>query len=78
MKIRLYLSCSRAEDIEKAKETLSLAKKYQKEGLILGIDYSGNPFQRDFNYFRPVFEEARSIGFKTLVHCAELPDAKTS
>jgi len=77
MKIRLLLSVSRAEDIEKARETLALAKKYKSSGYILGIDYSGNPFQKTFTYFQEVFQEARDSNLKTVVHCAELPDEKT-
>jgi adenosine deaminase len=77
MKIRLLVSMSRGEPLENAKETLALAKRYQRSGYILGIDYSGNPFQKSFNMFKPYFEEARKIGLKTVVHCAELPDQKT-
>ena len=77
MKIRLILSSSRAEDDIKAKNTVKLAKKYKDSGYIVGFDYSGNPYQKTFTYFQPVFQEARDAGLKTVVHCAELPDEKT-
>jgi adenosine deaminase len=77
MKIRLLVSMSRGEPLENAKETLALAKRYKNSGYILGVDYSGNPFQKSFSMFKPYFEEARKAGLKTVVHCAELPDEKT-
>ena len=75
--VRLLLSISRAENVEKARETLEVAKKYFQTGYVIGIDYSGNPYKNTFNDYLQILAEAREFGLKIAVHCAELPDEKT-
>ena len=77
LKAKLLLSINRSEDLNKAKETLEVAKKFFATGYVVGIDYSGNPFKNTFTDFENIFQEAKDFGLKTAIHCAELPDEKT-
>lgn len=74
---KLLISINRAEDLEKAKQTIEVAKEYLSTGYVIGIDYSGNPSKNTFTDFQEIFEDARRNGLKTALHCAELPDEKT-
>ena len=75
--VKLLLSMSRSESLEKARETLEIAKKYKDTGYIIGLDYSGSPFQKSFRDFIEIYQEGRDYGLKIAVHTAELPDEKT-
>jgi len=78
MKVRCLLSMNRGEPLEKAKETLELAKKYKSTGYIVGLDYSGNPYEKSFRDFRDFYQEGRDNGLKIAVHAGELPDETTA
>lgn len=73
MIVRLILGIDRALSVENAWNVLELAKGYQTNKYVIGIDYSGNPYKNTFKMFQPVFEEARKQGLKITVHTAELP-----
>jgi adenosine deaminase len=80
MQVRLITSVNRSEPIDKGREILDLALKLRDKysDLLVGLDYSGNPYKGDFSLFEDLFSEARRVGLNTCVHCAELPDHKTS
>lgn len=72
MVVRILLSISRSEPVEKAKETLDLAIKYKAlTNSIVGLDFSGNPYVGHFKDFKEVFEEARKNNLKLAIHVAE-------
>mmetsp|Transcript_40214 Transcript_40214/g.46857 ORF Transcript_40214/g.46857 Transcript_40214/m.46857 type:complete len:330 (-) Transcript_40214:114-1103(-) len=72
MVARIILSINRAHDIEKAKETLSLAVKYKAiSSSVVGLDFSGNAFVGHFKTFKEIFEEGRKNGLKVTIHTAE-------
>eukprot|EP01047_Picozoa_sp_COSAG01_P027870 COSAG01_NODE_1854_length_9053_cov_2.566499_6_plen_494_part_00 len=76
--VRLLLSIDRAGTLEAARETVHLAAQEFGEsgsGLVVGLDFSGNPHSGRFADFRSVFEEARErYGLPLTAHVGELPD----
>ncbi|KAH8399626.1 hypothetical protein KR215_009688 [Drosophila sulfurigaster] len=72
--VKLLPSINRGEPLEVAEETVALAIELgQKEpGLVVGIDFSGDPNQGKFSDFAPVLEKARQHGLKLAIHCAEI------
>ncbi|CAH8483430.1 unnamed protein product [Heterobilharzia americana] len=72
--VRLLLSIDRSKSIDEAFITLNLAKDNYSNGLISGIDLSGNPSVGSLCDFIPILNAARSHGLKTTVHIAEIAD----
>ncbi|KAH8310298.1 hypothetical protein KR044_000585, partial [Drosophila immigrans] len=72
--VKLLPSINRGEPLEVAEETVALAIELGQEepGLIVGIDFSGNPSQGKFSDFAGVLDKARSSGLKLALHCAEI------
>ncbi|TNN20673.1 Adenosine deaminase-like protein [Schistosoma japonicum] len=70
--VTLLLSLDRSKSVDEALITLELAKEYYSSGLISGIDLSGNPLAGNLCDFVPLLNTARSYGFKTTVHIAEV------
>ena len=75
LKLSWIISINRAESIDSAKENLKIAAE-AKEYNVVGIDLCGDPSVNEFSMFREVFEDARNIGLKTTIHCAELDTPK--
>lgn len=75
MTAKLLLSINRAESLEKARETVLLAKKYRESsgGCVVGVELSGNPYSNHFKDFKELFEQARGDGLKSSLHVAERP-----
>ncbi|KAH3830226.1 adenosine deaminase-like protein isoform X2 [Dreissena polymorpha] len=73
--VRLILAIDRRHSVSVAMETVNLAAEYRKktEGLVVGVDFSGDPSVGDGSDFIPVFEEARRHGLKLALHLAEVP-----
>ncbi|CAH8447425.1 unnamed protein product [Schistosoma turkestanicum] len=70
----LLLSIDRSKSIDEALITLDLAKEYYSNGLVSGIDVSGNPQVGSLCDFVSILDTARSYGLKTTVHIAETAD----
>ncbi|CAH8452682.1 unnamed protein product [Schistosoma intercalatum] len=72
--VTLILSIDRSKSLDEALLTLELAKEYYSNGLVSGIDLSGNPLVGNLCDFVSVLNTARSYGLKTTVHIAETAD----
>eukprot|EP00466_Bigelowiella_natans_P003325 jgi/Bigna1/142701/aug1.72_g17409 len=65
-------------EVEIAHKTVALAKAYQtckdrrNQGVVVGVDFSGNPHAGSFAQFRPAFEAAKKAGLRCAIHCAEI------
>ncbi|XP_017122488.1 adenosine deaminase-like protein [Drosophila elegans] len=72
--VKLLPSINRAEPVDVAEETVSLALQLAQThpDLILGIDLSGNPAKGRFSDFAPTLAKAREMGLKLVIHCAEI------
>jgi len=75
IEVRLLPSIDRRHGVKVAEITVDLAEKLMKEtnGLVIGIDLSGDPKVGDASDFIPVFLDAHSRGLKLALHLAELP-----
>ncbi|XP_052766225.1 adenosine deaminase-like protein isoform X1 [Mya arenaria] len=73
--VRLILAIDRRHPVSVAMETVNLAAEYREktDGLVVGIDFSGDPNAGDGAEFIPVFEEGRRQGLKLALHLAEVP-----
>jgi len=68
--VRLLLSIDRSQSLISAQENLQLAKDFmkpEKGGLVVGLDFSGNPALNKFADFESVFQEARLANLKVTV-----------
>ena len=72
MRARLILSIDRSKSMELAERTLKMLENYKGNGVVVGLDYSGNPWKNTFTDFQHIFEAARAMGYKTTIHIAEL------
>ncbi|KAL8575405.1 hypothetical protein ACOMHN_000021 [Nucella lapillus] len=73
--VYLLLSIDRRQGLQVAMETLDLAEKFRKEtdGLVVGIDFSGDPAVGNAADYIPVFLSAKEKGLKIACHLAEIP-----
>lgn len=73
--VRLLLAIDRRNSVEVARNTIDLAEKYAKlsNGVVVGIDLSGDPQVGDAREFIPVFKLAQERGLKLALHLAEVP-----
>jgi len=72
IRVNLILSINRGKSLNLARQTLDLALKYKKRGVV-GIEFSGPP-PNPFSDFQEYFEEAKEKGLGTTIHCAEWND----
>lgn len=74
--VRYLLSINRSNDPSVAKETVTLAKEFflSSGDIVLGVDLSGNPSDRDSRDFVDALMEARRSGLKLSIHLSEIPD----
>lgn len=72
--VYLLLSIDRRNSVEIAEKTVDLAEKLCKEtdGVVIGIDFSGDPAVGNAADFIPVFLSAKEKGLKVASHLAEL------
>nr|CAD7269007.1 unnamed protein product [Timema shepardi] len=72
--VKLLVSIDRRQGQKEAEETLDLVFKVNKmhPDIVVGLDLSGDPSQRDFMEFSSVLAEARRYGLKMSIHCAEV------
>lgn len=73
--VRLLVSIDRRHGVEVAKIAVDLAERWMKstQGLVIGIDFSGDPKVGDAADFIPVFLDAAKRGLKLALHLAEIP-----
>ena len=73
---RVLISIDRGQSRDAAEESLALAEEFRQlyPGVIVGIDVSGNPTKNDIALLAPLLRRAVSIGLKTAVHLAEVPN----
>ncbi|KAH8278361.1 hypothetical protein KR018_000455 [Drosophila ironensis] len=76
--VKLLPSINRAEPVAVAEETVALALQFASvhPGLVLGIDFSGNPTKGNFADFVPCLTRARKKGLQLAIHCAEIDNPK--
>ncbi|VDQ12647.1 unnamed protein product [Trichobilharzia regenti] len=74
MCVTLLLSIDRSKSVDDALITLNLAKENLSNGLISGLDVSGNPQVGNLCDFIPILNAAHLYGLKTTVHIAEIAD----
>ncbi|CAH2016556.1 unnamed protein product [Acanthoscelides obtectus] len=70
--VKLILSIDRRNSIEQSLDSLNviLKMKLKYPDVIVGIDFSGNPAEGEFN--EDLFKKAREGGLKTSIHCGEI------
>lgn len=74
MESRFILSLNRSRPQEHFFDVIKQVKRDPKWAqYITGVDFSGDPYQRDVNDYRKCFEMAREAGLKLTIHTAELP-----
>ncbi len=84
MLVKLILSVDRGRKSNEAFEIIELAHTLayypvgiltpEREKVIVGIDFSGNPQGGRFQDFENVFIAARNMGFNLTIHAAEMKD----
>ncbi|XP_074651028.1 N6-Methyl-AMP deaminase-like [Tubulanus polymorphus] len=77
--VRLILAIDRRNDIQVALDTVNLAAEFKQlsQGIVVGVDMSGDPSVGDARSLIPAFEEARKHGLKLALHLAEVPNKNT-
>ncbi|RUS89345.1 hypothetical protein EGW08_002865 [Elysia chlorotica] len=73
--VRLLVSIDRRQGVEVAKIAVDLAERWMKstQGLVIGMDFSGDPKVGDASDYIPVFLDAARRGLKLSLHLAEIP-----
>ncbi|KAJ7385324.1 hypothetical protein OS493_016400 [Desmophyllum pertusum] len=74
--VRFILAISRKHGPDDALDTVHLAMQYKEKanGIIVGIDLSGDPTAHNSRDFVPALKLAREHGLKLALHIAEVPD----
>ena len=74
--VRFLLSIDRRQSISEAEDTVDLAIEYKENynGLVVGVDLSGDPKIGNAGEFLPCLTRARSAGLKLALHVAEVPN----
>ncbi|CAI9087784.1 OLC1v1021954C1 [Oldenlandia corymbosa var. corymbosa] len=73
--VRLLLSIDRRESTEAAMETVELALRLKRSGVV-GIDLSGNPAIGEWKTFLPALKFAKEEGLSVTLHCGEVPNSQ--
>ncbi|XP_022104694.1 adenosine deaminase-like protein [Acanthaster planci] len=78
--VRFLLTIDRGRDLETARETVQLAREFQasSDGVVVGIDFSGDPKKNDARQYIPLLLDARESGLKLALHIAEIPNTAES
>ncbi|XP_041366810.1 adenosine deaminase-like protein isoform X1 [Gigantopelta aegis] len=74
--VRILISIDRRKGVNVARQTVSLADRYlhDSDGVVVGIDFSGDPRVGDATDYIPVFQSAHEKGLKLALHLAEIPN----
>ncbi|MEE6502897.1 hypothetical protein FKM82_004671 [Ascaphus truei] len=74
--VRFLLAVDRRGGSTVAKETVKLAEEFfcSTDGLVLGLDFSGDPTVGHGRDFVETFSEARRSGLKLALHISEIPN----
>lgn len=72
--VRFLLSIDRRLGVDIARTTMELADRYKdiSKGVVVGLDFSGDPKVGDARDYLPVFTEAHNRGLKLSLHLAEV------
>lgn len=67
-------SIDRAKSVEENEDTLECVLKTlpRYDGIIVGLDLSGNPAMGSFTALAPLLARAKEKGLKLAIHCAEI------
>nr|XP_019934815.1 PREDICTED: adenosine deaminase-like protein [Paralichthys olivaceus] len=73
--VRFLVAIDRRNGPQVAMETVELAEEFllSSDGLVLGIDLSGDPTVGDGKTFLPALERAKNCGLKLSLHLSEVP-----
>ncbi|XP_028407028.1 adenosine deaminase-like protein [Dendronephthya gigantea] len=74
--VRFLLSIDRRQSVGEAEDTVKLATEFKDKynGLVVGVDLSGDPKIGDAAEFLPCLKQARLAGLKLTFHVAEVPN----
>ncbi|RVE71687.1 hypothetical protein OJAV_G00054180 [Oryzias javanicus] len=72
--VRLLVAIDRRNGMEVAMETVKLAEEFMlsSDGLVVGIDLSGDPTVGHGKYFLPALERAKNCGLRLSLHLSEV------
>ncbi|XP_024138582.1 adenosine deaminase-like protein [Oryzias melastigma] len=72
--VRLLVAIDRRNGMEVAMETVKLAEEFMlsSDGLVVGIDLSGDPTVGHGKHFLPALERAKNCGLKLSLHLSEV------
>ncbi|OTA90782.1 hypothetical protein M434DRAFT_397771 [Hypoxylon sp. CO27-5] len=70
LRTRLILSIDRRNTLREAHEVVSLAKRFQGQGVV-AIDLCGDPTKGNVSLFTPAVQEAKASGLNVTIHFAE-------
>ncbi|XP_008277138.1 N6-Methyl-AMP deaminase [Stegastes partitus] len=73
--VRFLVAVDRRNGAEVAMETVKLAEEFMlsSDGLVLGLDLSGDPTVGHGKYLLPALEKAKNSGLKLSLHLSEVP-----
>ncbi|XP_071351862.1 N6-Methyl-AMP deaminase [Trachinotus anak] len=73
--VRFLVAIDRRNGAEVAMETVALAEQFllSSDGLVVGIDLSGDPTVGDGKSLLPALERAKNCGLKLSLHLSEVP-----
>lgn len=73
--VRFLLAIDRRQGVDIARTTVDLAARYKdsSNGVVVGVDLSGNPKVGDARDYLPVLIDAQNKGLKLALHLAEVP-----
>ncbi|XP_066491393.1 adenosine deaminase-like protein [Tiliqua scincoides] len=76
IEVRFLMSVDRRGGPTVAKETVKLAEEFllSTDGVVVGLDFSGNPAAGHGKDFLEPFLEAKKAGLKLAVHLSEIPN----
>ncbi|GAB1606104.1 adenosine deaminase-like protein [Argonauta hians] len=74
IEVRLLLSIDRRTTIKIAEDVVDIAVEllHKSDGIVLGLDFSGDPKVNDATVFIPLLRKAKSNGLKLAIHLAEV------
>jgi adenosine deaminase len=72
--VRLILTVDRSQPLAMGDQTIDIALRFP--GMVVGIDFAGNPTVGRFSDFETVFQRAKGHGLYTTIHTSEIRDVE--